>query len=93
MNASLANVGLNKYTNTNPNINYNAIYQIMQLSKINHLPDKLIKFTKHKHKLSPWITRGILELIQYGDNIYKVHKMTNSNLIEFENQKNKLEDI
>ncbi len=58
--ASLANVGLNTYINTNPNINYNAIYQIIRQAKFNHLPEKLIKFHEHKHKLSLWITRGIL---------------------------------
>ncbi len=87
VNACLANVGLNTYINTNPNINYNAIHQIIQQAKINHLPEMIIKFNKHKHKLPPWITRGILKSIQYRDNMYKVHKMINSNLIEFKTQK------
>ncbi len=52
------------------------------------MPVKWIRFDKHKHKISPWITRGILMYIHYRDTLYKNHKMTDSNTLEFEIPKN-----
>ncbi len=54
------------------------------------MPVKLVKFAKHKHKISPWITRGILKSIQYRDNLSKNHKMTDPNTLEFDIQKTNL---
>ncbi len=48
----------------------------------------MVKFDKHKHKISVWIIRGILRSIHYRDNLYKTHKMTDPNLPEFGVQKN-----
>ncbi len=46
----------------------------------------MVKFNKSKHKISPWITKGIIRSIQYRDNLYKTHKMTASNSPEFDIQ-------
>ncbi len=35
------------------------------------MPDKLVKFDKSEHKMSPWITKGVIRSIQYRDNLYK----------------------
>ena len=35
-----------------------------------HFPSKLIKFKKHKHKYSKWITGGIMESIDNKGNVY-----------------------
>ncbi len=51
------------------------------------MPVKWIRFDQHKHKISPWITRRILMSIQYRDILYKNHKMTDLNTLEFEIQK------
>ncbi len=51
------------------------------------MPVKLDKFDIHKYNISPWITRGNLQSIQYKDNLYKNHKMTHPNLPEYDVQK------
>ena len=56
-----------------PNENYNIIENIIIDSKNKHLPSKLVRFNKYKHKLSPWITNGILTSISFRDKLY--HKL------------------
>ncbi len=68
---------------SDPNINYSTLHEIIHKAKLKHMPVKLVKFVKHKHKISPWITRGILKSIQYRDKLYKNHKMTNPNTTEY----------
>ena len=48
------------------------------------MPSKLVKFYKHKHKKSTWITQGLLKSIQYGDKLYKQLKLTNPNSPNYE---------
>ncbi len=38
------------------------------------MPQKLVKFHRHKHKLSAWITQDIIKSIQYRDKLYMNHK-------------------
>ncbi len=47
------------------------------------MPTKLIKYDKYKHKKSKWVTFGIIESIQFRDNLYKKIKMTDPTSIEF----------
>ena len=56
-----------------PNKNYNIIENIITNSKNKHLPTKLVRFNEYKHKLSPWITNGILTSISFRDKLY--HKL------------------
>ncbi len=51
------------------------------------MPQKFVKLIKYKHKISAWITHGIERSIQYRDNMYKKHKMTNPHSPEFDIQK------
>ncbi len=74
---------LNRNLNRDPNLNYNTLHVIIQQAKLKHMPIKMVKFDKHKHKISPWITRGILQSIHYRDNLYKNHKMTDPNFLNF----------
>jgi len=53
-----------------PNLNYNILYDILDLAKNNCLPSKKIKFNKHKHKKTKWITNGLIKSIHYRDNLY-----------------------
>ena len=81
------------------NENYNIIENIIIDSKNKHLPSKLVRFNKYKHKLSPWITNGILTSISFRDKLYhklgKTHKdsatydILNNNLRNYENILNK----
>lgn len=49
-----------------------------------HFPIKWVKFNKYKHKVSPWISQGILKSIKYKDNLYKKLKSTPSESSELE---------
>ncbi len=84
---SLAHGNLNNDTTKDPNISYNILHNIIQYAKVKHMPQKVIKLIKHKHKISVWITHGIVWSIQYRDNMYKKHKMTNTHSPEFDIQK------
>ena len=61
----------------NPNTNYNNFISNLQTSIDKHCPIKSIKFNKHKHKVSPWITYGIIKSIKERDKIYCKLKNTN----------------
>ncbi len=50
------------------------------------MPQKGVKLIKHKHKMCAWITHSIIRSIQYRDNLYKKHKMTNPHSSEFDIQ-------
>ena len=43
------------------------------------MPDKIVKFKKHKHKKTTWITSGIIKSIKYRDNLYLRLKHTDPN--------------
>ncbi len=81
---ALDHANLNSALDTDPNLNYNTLHKIIQQAKLKLMPIKLVKFNKYKHKISPWIMRGILQSIQYRDNLYKKHKMTDAALPEFD---------
>ncbi len=81
---SLEHVNLDQDLGSDPNINYSTLHEIIQKVKLKHMPVKWVKFVKHKHKISPWITSGILKSIQYRDNLYKNHNMTDPNTPEFD---------
>ena len=60
----------------NPNINYNILHQTVQEAKNVHLPEKMVKFDKHKHKKSKWITHSLIKSITFRDNLYIKMKKT-----------------
>ena len=62
---------LNLDSNCNPNENYAKLENIITQVKEKHLPTKMVKFNKYKHKKCPWVTNGILNSIQYRDSFYK----------------------
>ena len=57
---------LNTERGCDPNENYNILYSIISNSINEYFPSKMIKFKKHKHKHSKWITRGIIKSIIYN---------------------------
>ena len=73
--------------NENPNTTYNIIHQVIQSAKAKHMPSKLDKFSKYKHKKSKWITNGIIKSIRYRDDLYKKLKMTDPNTLDYKNLK------
>ena len=53
-----------------PNENYQHFEEIILNAKAKHLASKTVKLKKHKHKLSQWMTNGILNSIKYRDKIF-----------------------
>ena len=73
----------NRLTNFNlsidadPNRNYDILEHTIMSAINEHLPNKTVKFNKHKHKNSNWITKGIIKSIKYRDTLYRTLKKTN----------------
>ena len=54
-----------------PNENFNKLSdKIIQL-RDKHIPCRLVKFRKYKHRRTKWITSGIIKSIKYKDRLYK----------------------
>ncbi len=66
-----------------PNSNYNIIQGVIENAKNKHILSKKVKFKKHKHKHSKWITCGTIKSINYRDNMYKNLKMTHPDSQQF----------
>ena len=55
---------------TDPTDNLTTLNILISQAKDKHLPIKLVKFNKHKHKKSNWISTGIIRSITYRDKLY-----------------------
>ena len=55
---------------SDPTQNYNIIEKPILEAKEKHLPSKIMRFNKYRHKISPWITNGILASIRHRDKPY-----------------------
>ena len=44
---------------------------ILSTAKENHLPKKMVKFDKRKHKKAKWMSNGLLKSINTKDRLYK----------------------
>ena len=55
---------LNHHLETGPNQNYEKFINIITELKEKHLPNKLVKFNKHRHKENKWMTYSILNSIK-----------------------------
>ena len=75
---------LNKNPNADTNLNYDILFNDIVRAKDKHMPTKLVKFNKYKHKKYMWITQGILRSIQYRDKLYKRLKLTHPNSSNYE---------
>ena len=59
-----------------PNINYDKLHTVITECKDKYLPAKKVRFNKYKHKISPWITYGIIESIKHRDQLLsKLHAL------------------
>ena len=75
---------LSKNSTADPNYNYDIIYKENTRRKTIHMPNKLVKFNRYKHKKSTWITHGLLTSIRYRDKMYKQLKLTNPSSYNYE---------
>ena len=69
--------------NGDPNTNYKTLEALITEIKNKHLPYKTVKVHKHKHKLCPWISKGIIQSIKFRDNLYKRLKYTEVGSAEY----------
>ena len=70
---------INRDIDSDPNINYDIIHNILKSATKQHLAPKIVKFNKRRHKKSQWITQGIVKSISYRDKLYKPYKTTPTN--------------
>ena len=56
---------------TGPNLEYDIYERIIVTAYEKHFPNKRVKVDKYKHKLSPWITIGLIKSIEFCDKLYK----------------------
>ena len=73
-----------------PNANYNVLHNHLVKLKDKHMPFKLVKFNKHRHKGSKWITAGIIKSIRYKDNLYRTVQQTDRSSAAYETLKQSL---
>ena len=69
------------------NLNYEMINDEILRAKNKHMPCKLVKFNKYKHKKSTWITQGLLKSIRYRDKLYKQLRLSNPNSLHYDTLK------
>ena len=75
---------------TDPNQNYNILHEHLKSLKDKHMPDRYVKFHKHRHKKNKWITTGIIRSIKFRDNLYIKLKQCTVDTLEYANLKNNL---
>ena len=70
---------LNVDANADPNLNFDRFMEHFMKLKEQHLPKKVVRFDRKKHKINPWLTAGILKSINSKDKLYKtllqIHKV------------------
>ena len=81
---------LNSNPNHDPNDSYETFESILIECIRKHVITKKVKFRKHKHKKSEWITSGILKSIKYRDKLYMKIKQTSPESNDFVNLKTNL---
>ena len=58
---------LQKSVNSDPEENYDIMLKLLSTAKEKHLPKKMVKFDKRKHKKAKWMTNGLLKSINNKD--------------------------
>ena len=67
-----------------PNSEYAKFERIITTAYERHFPEKRVKFNKHKHKLSDWITSGILKSIEFRDKLHRRLKKLSTDSPDYE---------
>ena len=73
-----------------PNQNYDKLHDKLSELKCKHLPWKLVRFNKYRHKGNRWITHGVIKSVKYRDKLYRNLKATNKDSLLYGQIKNKL---
>ena len=64
---------------TNPETNYDIFTMLLKFVKNKHIPKKTVKYNKHLHMKSKWMTNGLLRSIKMKDKLYKTLLQTTVN--------------
>lgn len=67
-----------------PEENYKILNSIIKTGYDKYFRVKVVKFNRHRHKRSPWITYGIMKSIRYRDKLYKELKKILPQDVNFE---------
>ena len=78
-------------TNGDPEKNYTFLSNTLTQALKKFLPTKTVRYHKHKHKNSPWITQGIIKSIKYRDTLYLSLIKLNKNTTKYASIKNNLD--
>ena len=62
---------LEQVIDSDPQENYDRIIALLNEAKNKHLPRKRVRFNKHKHKKSIWMTNGIFTSFKTKDTLLK----------------------
>ena len=87
---SLSETIFNNSLFSDPNESYDKLENVIINAKNKHFQPKYVPFKKYKHKLSPWMTAGILRSIKFRDNLYKQLIKTDPNASEYSTLDNNL---
>ena len=52
------------------------MHEVIQTAKHHHMPEKIVKFDKYKHKKTNWITLSLIRSIKFRDNLHKKMRKT-----------------
>ena len=74
----------------NINLNYDIIIGEITRAKNKFMTNKVVKFNRTKHKISSWITAGVLKSITYRNKLYRQLKLTNPDCLKHNILKNNL---
>ena len=78
---------------TNPQENYDTFIKLLSSAKNKHLPKRIVRFNKKKHKKAKWLTNGILNSINTKDKMYKkLMKADNLDEVMYANLKAEFND-
>lgn len=81
---------INQEANSNPNENVEILQNCIKSAIDSNVTKKTVKFHKHKHGRSEWITPGIVRSIKFRDRLYLKWKRSQLGTIEHETYKTNL---
>ena len=70
---------------TNPQESYATFLNMVNIAKNKHLPKKVVRFNKKKHKKAKWLTNAILKSINTKYTMYKA--LIKTNIVNYANLK------
>ena len=73
--------------NTDPNLNYGVIEDVLFAAQLKHVSRKRVNFNKFQHKKTEWITKGIIRSIKRRDELYREFKKTPTDSSNYEARK------